>query len=85
MSFASRDENLDPWMKSSHAYGPSSLSGLLITKFLQDMFVDQKRQIQNLTTRLEMAMKERHSYEEKTSHLQQVHDLLSPSNSSSSA
>lgn len=40
------------------------------------MFFDQKRQIQTLTTRLEQAMKERKSYEEKSCHLQQVKDSL---------
>ena len=38
----------------------------------QDMFFDQKRQIQNLTLRLEQAMRERRSYEEKSCQLQQV-------------
>lgn len=44
----------------------------LIALILQDMFCDQKRQIQNLTARLEQVLKEKRSYEEKSSHLQQV-------------
>ena len=39
------------------------------------MFFDQKRQIQILNSKLEQAMKERKSYEEKSCHLQQVEDF----------
>ena len=39
---------------------------------LQDMFMEQQRQIQELTSKLEAAMKEKQTYEEKTSVLQQV-------------
>jgi len=64
--------------------GPPTLPALehgafSLVVLLQDMFFDQKKQIQNLTAKLEQAMRDNKDYEEKTSQLQRVGSLTPPS------